>query len=124
MISPASLIVLFLAFLRKTMGLPFIKLLTILKSISGDSETETTLEDREKDQLDNSNSFLFECTCERNDLLTLRDNLLKSGIFAVDTETTSLQTREAQLVGISLAWNGEKGVYVPVRSESGKTAGH
>lgn len=37
-----------------------------------------------------------------------------NGWFAVDTETTSLDTTEAVLVGISLAWKPFHGVYIPI----------
>jgi len=37
-----------------------------------------------------------------------------AGAFAVDTETTSLDTTRAELVGISLAWKPLYGVYIPI----------
>ncbi len=37
-----------------------------------------------------------------------------AGAFAVDTETTSLDTHAAELVGISLAWKPLLGVYIPL----------
>lgn len=37
-----------------------------------------------------------------------------AGVFAIDTETTSLQTTEAVLVGVSLSWRAGYGVYIPV----------
>ena len=37
-----------------------------------------------------------------------------AGAFAVDTETTSLDTHAAELVGISLSWRAGHGVYVPL----------
>ena len=37
-----------------------------------------------------------------------------AGWFAVDTETTSLDTHRAELVGISLAWRPGHGVYIPI----------
>jgi DNA polymerase-1 len=36
------------------------------------------------------------------------------GWFAVDTETTSLNTSEALLVGVSLSWKPLHGVYIPI----------
>lgn len=36
------------------------------------------------------------------------------GWFAVDTETTSLDTTEALLVGVSLSWKPLHGVYIPI----------
>ena len=37
-----------------------------------------------------------------------------AGAFAVDTETTSLDTTAAALVGVSLSWRPGHGVYIPV----------
>ncbi len=37
-----------------------------------------------------------------------------AGAFAVDTETTSLDTSRAELVGVSLAWKPLFGVYIPL----------
>jgi DNA polymerase-1 len=37
-----------------------------------------------------------------------------AGGFAVDTETTSLDTSRAELVGVSLSWKALHGVYIPV----------
>jgi len=39
--------------------------------------------------------------------------------LAVDTETTSTRPMWAELVGISLAWNGREGYYIPVRGPMG-----
>jgi len=38
----------------------------------------------------------------------------KTGWFSVDTETTSLETTRAELVGISLSWKPGHGVYIPI----------
>lgn len=36
------------------------------------------------------------------------------GVFALDTETTSIDAPRANLVGISLAWKPDHGVYIPI----------
>ena len=41
-----------------------------------------------------------------------------AGRFAFDTETTSLDTRKAELVGISLAWKAGEAVYIPTAHRS------
>ena len=41
--------------------------------------------------------------------------LKKQNIFAIDTETTSLNPVAAELVGLSFAWQGGEGFYVPVK---------
>ena len=40
--------------------------------------------------------------------------LEKAGRFALDTETTSLDVMEAELVGMSFCWGDEPAVYVPI----------
>ena len=37
-----------------------------------------------------------------------------AGRFAVDTETTALDPMQAELVGVSLAWELDKAYYIPV----------
>jgi len=46
-------------------------------------------------------------------------DLRKAGRFAFDTETTSLDPREAQLVGMSFCWSNEAAVYVPIGHADG-----
>ena len=41
--------------------------------------------------------------------------------FAVDTETTSVNPTNAELVGLSFAWEAGRGYYIPVRSAYGET---
>ncbi len=47
------------------------------------------------------------------ELEALVENLKAAGIFAVDTETTSLDPFEAKLVGLSFTTEDHQGVYVP-----------
>ena len=49
-------------------------------------------------------------------------NALRSqSVFALDTETTSLQTVECDIVGLSFAWEKGKAYYLPLRSRWGQT---
>ncbi|MBN1345618.1 MAG: DNA polymerase I [Phycisphaerae bacterium] len=54
-------------------------------------------------------------------LTKLARQLAKLERFAFDTETTSLLTVEADLVGLSVAWEQGRAFYVPVRGIGGKT---
>jgi DNA polymerase I len=45
-------------------------------------------------------------------------SIREAGLVAVDTETTSLQPMEAELVGISLSWAPGQGVYLPFGHEA------
>ena len=47
------------------------------------------------------------------------EELKKQKSFAVDTETTSIVSMRADLVGISFSWQAETGFYIPVRAPMG-----
>lgn len=53
------------------------------------------------------------CTSEK-DLHNIINSIIKAGHVCIDTETTSENPHNAQLVGISLSWEEGKGVYIPV----------
>lgn len=51
-----------------------------------------------------------------DELRALAASLASQSVFAVDTETTSLQAVEAELVGLVFSWEPGHGTYVPIRS--------
>ncbi|MFA6013681.1 MAG: DNA polymerase I [Gallionellaceae bacterium] len=54
--------------------------------------------------LSNNDTSHYECITKESQLIELIDNLLISKLTSVDTETTGLDTMNAQLVGISFAF--------------------
>jgi DNA polymerase-1 len=56
----------------------------------------------------------YECILEENQLDNWVDKLKKSKYFAIDTETTSLNAMDAELVGISLAVEVDHAAYIPI----------
>jgi len=58
-------------------------------------------------------------TLERLDQLI--DELSQQSLISVDTETTSVSPREAEIVGYALAYQPGEGFYVPVRGPAGST---
>jgi DNA polymerase-1 len=55
------------------------------------------------------------------DLRKLAAELAEQDAFAFDTETTGVDPRRAELVGLSFAWSDAEGYYVPVRAlENGR----
>ena len=56
----------------------------------------------------------YECILKRDDLDRWTDQLQKVERFAVDTETTSVDYMQAELVGISLCVEGGSGCYIPL----------
>jgi DNA polymerase-1 len=59
----------------------------------------------------------YECIRSLSELKTLAATLLNAKWLAVDTETTSLNTLEAKLVGISLSYKEAEAYYIPVGHE-------
>lgn len=82
---------------------------SLLKRLPG-AEVEVA-EDSKKKLLttSNSNYFLIDSEKEFKEFLI---KLKKQKIFAVDTETTSLDVLEAKLLGISFCWKAEEAYYV------------
>lgn len=60
---------------------------------------------------------VFHTVSKADELGVLLERMERSGRFAVDTETTSLDPRKARLVGIAIAVDGESGYYIPVGHE-------
>lgn len=54
-----------------------------------------------------------------DELREIAEKIQAAGQLSVDTETTSVNPRQAELVGISLAWTDGTAYYVPVRGPAG-----
>ncbi|MHC4640300.1 MAG: DNA polymerase I [Planctomycetota bacterium] len=50
---------------------------------------------------------------------TFLTKLKKQKLFAIDTETTSLNPMRADLVGMSFSWQAQRGFYLPVKAPMG-----
>ena len=55
-----------------------------------------------------------------DDLAQLVASLTQAGVFAFDTETTSLNPRESEIVGLSFSWSDTDAVYVPIGHTEGE----
>ena len=60
------------------------------------------------------NTKKYELIKSIKDLKQLCKNLQKSNIIALDTETTSINPHDADLVGISISFEKNKGFYIPI----------
>ena len=60
------------------------------------------------------NNLEYSTIFNRDHLLEVLEEIKENGFFAIDTETTSLNEREAELVGISLCFEVGKAFYIPV----------
>ncbi|MBN2600838.1 MAG: DNA polymerase I [Candidatus Marinimicrobia bacterium] len=55
---------------------------------------------------------------ERSDIITLTKTLQNVKMLSVDLETTSTSPMIAKIVGVSLSWEANKGVYIPIQYPS------
>lgn len=60
------------------------------------------------------NSGDYEACTSMGRLIEFVDKAIENGVVALDTETDSLNTREANLVGFSLSFKKGTGIYVPL----------
>ena len=74
----------------------------------------------DKIQKDNKESIKidYKLIIEENEFLDFVDKIIEKGIVSVDTETTSLNAMEAELVGVALCIEPGKAVYVPLQHKS------
>lgn len=63
---------------------------------------------------DPEKAYDYRAVTQEQDLTALVAELQELPLLALDTETSSLVATQAQLVGISLAWQEDAGVYIPV----------
>ena len=93
-----------------------------LKEIYRELEFTSLLKELESEKKVPTESFSVVAT--RKQLDECLSQLAAADAFAVDTETTSLESRTAELVGISLSIDGARSWYIPVghRLESGDPA--
>ena len=57
----------------------------------------------------------YQAVLSENDLKVWAKKIDKCNVFAIDTETSSLDTMTADLIGISLSCNEGEGCYVPIK---------
>ncbi|XZE52298.1 DNA polymerase I [Planctomycetaceae bacterium SH139] len=61
----------------------------------------------------------YRCITDLDELRGLVEIWLQQESICIDTETTSTSPRHSDLVGISVAWEPGKAVYIPVRAPAG-----
>jgi DNA polymerase-1 len=62
----------------------------------------------------------YQTIATAEDLIRLMRTLERQTLLSVDTETTSIHPRFAQIVGYSLAWGEGQACYIPVRAPAGE----
>ena len=106
-------------FLRE---MEFNRLLSSAISTYGDtdfknSNTKNNIIKSGRDKISKENYFLFNSENQIKDWLKQADEI---GEFAIDTETTSLDAHQAELVGISLCYKSGHSGYIPLAHKDGK----
>ena len=66
------------------------------------------------------NAETYECVRDEKALRTWVERIYEAGLVAIDTETTSLDPMEAELVGISLATEAGTACYIPIAHKDGQ----
>ena len=105
-------------FLRE---MEFNRLLSSVISLYGEpniSNEKNSLDDKKKIKIDTKKYKLINNLKELDEWINEAE---EKGEFAVDTETTSLDPNQADLVGISLSTKIGKACYIPINHSSGKS---
>ena len=79
---------------------------------------------KEKKQIKSNtklNTKSYKAILSEDQLDDLMKKLNEKSVIAVDTETTSLNPQEAELVGISVCYAANEAYYIPVKHKDGKT---
>jgi len=58
----------------------------------------------------------YRCLTKVDEVQELVETLLQQSLVAIDLETTSLNVLDAEIVGLSFAWEPHKAVYIPLRA--------
>ena len=92
----------------------FNRLLSQAISVYGESNIINKSLEPKTNNISKVDIKLYKSITNEKDLENLIDNLNKKTIFSVDTETTSLNPMEAELIGISFSYASNKAFYIPV----------
>jgi DNA polymerase-1 len=93
---------------------------TLSKRISSQLEEFNSSDISKGDQIELMPSEKYEVIKTENDLNRWCEEILNQKFFAIDTETTSLDTLSAELVGISLCVAIGKACYIPIAHQPHK----
>ena len=87
-----------------------------LREVLGDLDEEAAIEEDKAVSFDTKNYIAIS---DEKTLDAWIAGIRKAGIVAVDTETTSLRIRDAELVGISLCYSRGTAAYIPLAHRTG-----
>ncbi len=105
-------------FLRE---MEFNRLLSQAISFYGEPENKDFKEKKQIKSNTKLNTKSYKTILKEDQLDELIKKLNEKSVIAVDTETTSLNPQEAELVGISVCYASNEAYYIPVKHKDGKT---
>ncbi|MDO6517445.1 DNA polymerase I [Zobellia uliginosa] len=79
----------------------------------GDGASQATIKDSSSRKTIKDVSHVYQSVAPGMAMKLFMQNLMKQPSVCFDTETTSLNPLEAQLVGIAFSWEATKGYYIP-----------
>ncbi|MDC3127450.1 DNA polymerase I [Candidatus Pelagibacter bacterium] len=92
----------------------FNRLLSQAISVYGEGNKTNKITESKKNNISKIDVKLYKSILDENDLEKLVNNLNNKSIISVDTETTSLNPMEADLVGISFSCASNEAYYIPI----------
>ena len=98
-------------FLRE---MEFNRLLSQAISFYGEENTNIINKEINNNKISKINSKFYKCIINEKDLDDLIKTLNEKSVISVDTETSSLNPLEADLVGISFSYAPNKAFYIPI----------
>ena len=94
---------------------------TLSKRISSQLQESTSSKTSKDDQRELKPTKRYEIIQTENALNRWCEEILEKKFFAIDTETTSLDTLNAELVGISMCIDLGKACYIPIAHQTNQT---
>ena len=94
---------------------------TLSKRISSQLQESNSLKSSKDDQRELKPTKRYEIIQTENALNRWCEEILEKKFFAIDTETTSLDTLNAELVGISMCIDLGKACYIPIAHQTNQT---
>jgi len=105
-------------FLRE---MEFNRLLSQAISFYGDPDNEASSIEIKSKKIFKINTKSYKSILDEKELNELIKNLNKSSVIAVDTETSSLNPQEAELIGISISYASNASFYIPLGHKNTKS---
>jgi DNA polymerase I len=104
-------------FLRE---MEFNRLLSQVISFYGDSDNKVSSIESKSNKISKIDTKSYKSILNEKKLNELIKNLNKNSVIAVDTETSSLNPQEAELIGISISYAANASFYIPLGHKNTK----